>query len=89
LLKLLNVDWQVIHHILAKKFPSSGKRIRSQKPEYENHGRKHYFVLKMDKIVISMVQDTEDTGVIAQSIEFMERLQKKLNLTVLFENLGQ
>lgn len=42
----------------------------------------------MDKIVVSMVQETEDTRVIAHSIEFMEQLQKKLNLTVLFENLG-
>lgn len=89
MLKLTASDWLIIHQIIAKKFPTNAKRSRSQKPEYTNQGNKHYFVLKMDKIVISLVQETDDTTLVAQCVEFMERLHKKLNLTVLFENLGQ
>jgi len=87
---LVNSDWHIIHQIIANNFPTgAAKRSQPNKPAYESHDKKHYFVLKMDKFVISMIQETDDNAIIAQSIEFMEKLQKKLNLTVLFANLGQ
>jgi hypothetical protein len=70
-------------------FPAGAKRNRSAKPIYEAHNQKHYFLVKLDKILLVMVQETEDNVVIANTIEFMEKLQKQLNLSVLFESLGQ